>query len=74
MVWLSVSSITSRSMPMPRPAGRRHPVTQRPDEVAVHLGHRLLLRQALQLPAEQLLLQVGIVQLRVGVGHLHALR
>ena len=60
-------------MPMPRPPAGRHAVTQRADEIVVHLGHRLLFRQAGQLLAEKLLLQVGIVQLGVGVGHFHAL-
>ena len=37
----SVRSITSRSMPMPRPAGRRHAVLERADVVGV-VEHRLV--------------------------------
>ena len=54
-------------------AGRRHAVTQRADEIMVHLGHRLFFRQARQLAGKKLFLQIGIVQLGVGVGHFHAL-
>ena len=46
---------------------------QRAHEVVVHPGHRVLVGQALQLGAEQGLLQVGVVQLGVRVGHLHPL-
>ncbi len=46
---------------------------QRADEIVVHLGHRILVRQTFQLRLEQLLLQIGIVQFRVGVGNFHAL-
>ena len=49
-----------------------HAVAQGADEVAVHAGHRLFLGQTVQLRLEQLFLQIGIIQLRVGIGDLHA--
>ena len=67
-----VSSITSRSMPMPSPPGRRHAVPQGAHEIVVHLGHRVFLRQPGELLAERLLLRDRVVQLGVGVGQLHA--
>ena len=57
---------------MPEAAGGGHAVAQGADEIVVHLGHRVLFRQARKLRLEQLLLQVGIVQLGVGVGDFHA--
>ncbi len=60
-------------MPMPRPAGGRHAVTQGADEVGVHAGHGILFGKAGQLLREELLLQVGVVELGVGVGHFHAM-
>ncbi len=54
-------------------AGRRHRVLECPDEVVVHLGHRLLGGQAGELLAEELFLQARVVELGVGVGQLDAL-
>ena len=50
MLGLFVSSMTSRSTPSPMPAGRRHAVLQRGDEILVELDGiqlRLVLRQRL---------------------------
>ena len=70
-----VSSMTSRSMPMPSPAGGRHAVLEGADVVLVHrwassspcLAFRELLLEALPLVD-------GIVQLGEGVRELHARR
>ena len=43
------------------------------DEIVVHRGHRILLGHAGKLGAEELFLQVGIVQLGVSVGDFHPL-
>ena len=53
-------------------AGRGHAVLQGADEVVVHLGHRVFLRQAGELLRKSLLLHDRVVQLGVGVGQLHA--
>ena len=57
----------------PEAAGRRHRVLERPDEVVVHLGHRVLVALAGELLAEQLFLQARVVELGVGVGQLDPL-
>ncbi len=53
--------------------GGGHAVPQGTDEIDVHLGHRIFFVEPRQLSAEQFFLQVGIVQLGIGVGHFHAL-
>ncbi len=68
MLGLSVSSIISRSMPMPQPPAGRHAVFERADEVGV-VVHRLFvagfLVRGLRLEARGLVL--GVVQLREAV-------
>ena len=60
----------SRSMPMPRPPAGGMRVLEGPDEVVVHLGHRVLGLLAGELAAEELFLQERVVELGVGVGQL----
>ena len=67
-----MSSITSRSMPMPRPPAGRHTVAQSPHKVVIHLRHRVFFFEPGQLGAEQFFLQIGVVQLGIGVGYFHA--
>ena len=59
-------------MPMPRPPAGGIPCLSAADEVVVHLGHRILLLLARELVAEELLLEVRVVELGVGVGQLDA--
>ena len=53
----------------PEPSRGRHAVAERFDEIVVHLGHRILFGHALKLRLEKLLLQIGIVKLRVSVAN-----
>ena len=68
-----VSSITRRSMPSPTPAGRRHPVLERP-HVGLVERLRLLVAapQLLGLLLEAAALLVGVVELGERVGDLEA--
>ncbi len=69
-----VSSITSRSMPMPSPPAGGMPCRS----ARMKSWSILAIESSSASPSscvrEQLFLQVGIVQFGVGVGHFHALR
>ena len=61
MLALFRSSMQSRSIPDAQAAGRGHGVLEGPDEVVVHLGHRVLGLLAGELGPEELFLESGSV-------------